>query len=65
MKKVIITDGRIEISGFNDIDFRRDHLGSCRDVMRVALAWAAKRANDELSLDLIGDWDKQKTVLMD
>ncbi len=66
MKRIIITEKDVEVSGFSADDFTgyaKDQLRSCRDVSRVGLAWAAQRLADELLKDLNGDWDNQTTFI--
>lgn len=68
MKKIIITENEVNITGFSADDFTGDakeEFGSCRDVARVGLAWAVKRIAEELHKDLTGEWDKQTTCIGD
>lgn len=68
MKKIIITENDVNVSGFSADDFTgyaKKEFSSCRDVARVGLAWAAKRIAEELHKDLIGEWDKQTTYIGD
>ena len=63
--KIVITEEKIEIYGTDDVQFSREHLGTCRDASRVALAFAAKRISDEQHKDATGDWNNGTVVIAD
>ena len=68
VRKITITEDTILIEGFSGDDFRgyaKDQMGSCRDVARFGMTWAAKRIADDLNNDASGDWDNQTSCIGD